>query len=154
MANEPERLEVPTEAENKNWETSHYFAAFARPGGRCKYRPKSEIDPGKHEKTYQESKITSTSFPAGWSHGTVVNSNDSITCPPWVQAPNRPSPRSKDWLEIRLSGNEVSLESLYRPACLRRTLRYIEEDYSHDWYLEMQLILELLKYFDKHWALN
>ena len=33
-------------------------------------------------------------------------------------------------LTIGLRGNELSLESLYRPACLRRTLRQIEEEFS------------------------
>ena len=28
----------------------------------------------------------------------------------------------------RIGGNELSLESLYRPACPRRTLRQIEEE--------------------------
>ena len=37
-------------------------------------------------------------------------------------------PRMEKGLTIRLRGNELSLESLYRPACLRRTLRQIEEE--------------------------
>ena len=44
----------------------------------------------------------------------------------WVQAYNGPSQEVTIILSRR--GNELSLESLYRPACHCRTLRKIEEE--------------------------
>ena len=39
------------------------------------------------------------------------------------------TPRSNPVLTIQLRSDELSLEGLYRPACPRRMLRQIENDY-------------------------
>ena len=68
---------------------------------------------------------------SGRSRGTVVKSNDSITCPSWVHGfkPRNDHHTVARTLTIRQRGNGLSLENLYRPACPRRTtIRQIEED--------------------------
>ena len=46
-------------------------------------------------------------------------------------------------LSIRLRGNDLNLESLYRPACARRTLRQKKEELTFEEFIIPQLEKEL-----------